>query len=320
MIPKSKLMSDGIELSSIALGTHTFCNITKKESREVFEEYLLNGGTVIDTARCYGGGDVTNPNFEPESERCIGSWLESSGMRNKVILITKGGNPEFNCGKLSRHRITAEDIEQDINKSLEELKTDYIDIYFLHKDSPDIEPAEAIDILGKYVKKGIVKHIGASNWRTERIEEANQYALKYGLPIFEYSELAFSLRDQVTSGWGENEMALEMSANDYNYYQKNDISVFGYGSQGYGLFYNDFISLNESEKNREIFRKLKEIALQKQINMHQALFGFYFGCDIKNIPIISAKSISRLKAVIDNCNVILDSKEVEYLLESRFER
>ena len=53
--------------------------------------------------------------------------------------------------------------------------------------------------------------------------------------------------------------------------------------------------------------------------MQQALFGFYFGCDIKNIPIISAKSISRLKEVTENCDIILDSEEVKYLLQARFD-
>ena len=190
---KSNIIINGIKPSRIALGTHTFCNATENASKEILDEYFSNGGNTIDTGRCYGG-DVTNPIFKPESERCIGSWLKSSGMRNKTILITKGGNPEFKNGKLVKHRITPQDIEADICMSLEELKTDYIDIYFLHKDNPNIEPGEAIEILSKYVKNGIVKHIGASNWCSQRIGEANQYAIKHNLPRFEYSELAFSLK------------------------------------------------------------------------------------------------------------------------------
>lgn len=85
------------------------------------------------------------------------------------------------------------------------------------------------------------------------------------------------------------------------------------------FFYNDLNSKNISVKNKEIFNILKEISLKNKINMHQALLGFYFGCDIKNIPIISAKSISRLREVIENCNVVLDSIDVKNLLKTKFE-
>jgi aryl-alcohol dehydrogenase-like predicted oxidoreductase len=318
MIPKSELISNGIQLSHIAIGTHTFCRNNEKETHAILDEFVLNGGNVIDTARCYGG-DVANPSHEPESESCIGSWLKTRGIRNKIILMTKGGNPEFKSGKLVKHRINEQSIETDITKSLEKLNTDYIDIYFLHKDDPNIEPAEAIEILSKYIKNGMVKHIGASNWSAERIEKANLYAQKHDLPKFEYSELAFSLKENVTNGWGKDELALEMSSGDYEYYQCNDIPVFGYGSQAYGFFYNECKTVNALDKNCEIFRRLKEISLQKRINMQQALFGFYFGCDIKNIPIISAKSISRLKEVTENCDIILDPEEVKYLLQARFD-
>lgn len=318
MIPKSELIAESIQLSRIALGTHTFCDATESVSKNILNEYLKNGGNVIDTGRCYGG-NVVNPSHEPESEKCIGSWLESSGMRNQVVLMTKGGNPEFKDGKLVRHRITGKDIEEDINKSLEALKTDYIDIYFVHKDNPAIEPGEAIEILSKYVKNGMVKHIAASNWSTERIESANQYAIKHNLPVFEYSELAFSLKAGVIDGWNKEELPLEMKADDYNNYRKNNIPVFGYASQAYGFFYRDSLSSDVSQTNREIVGRLKEICSKRQINSHQALFGFFFGCDIKNIPIISAKSVSRLYEVIDNCDIVLEPEEVNYLLQKRFE-
>ena len=76
--------------------------------------------------------------------------------------------------------------------------------------------------------------------------------------------------------------------------------------------------LDSSEKNKEIFNRLKNICNVKHINAHQALFGFYFGCDLKSIPLISARNVSRLKEVIDNCNTILDKQDIEYLLKERF--
>lgn len=316
MIPKSEIITNNKNLSRLALGTHRFCAATQKTNAEILDMYVANGGNVIDTARCYGE-DVTNPNH-PESEHCIGAWLQSSGMRDKIVLITKGGNPEYKNGEHIRNRITAEDIEADITKNLEALKTDYIDIYFFHKDDPTVEPGAAIEILNQYVKSGVVKHIGASNWTAERIKAANKYAKKHGLAEFEYSEIAFSLKDRVTKGWGEKELAHEMDFEDYQYYSESGIPVIGFGAQAYGFFYGEDIPGDASEKNREIFKRLRNICDQQHINAHQALYGFYFGCDVKTVPLISAKNVSRLKEAIENCNTVLDKQEIEYLLKERF--
>ena len=316
MIQKSEIITDGKTLSKIALGTHTFHIETEKTNFEILDMYVAGGGNIIDTARCYGE-DVTHPN-RPESEMCIGHWLQSTGMRDKIILITKGGNPEYENGEHVRNRVTADDIEADITKSLEALKTDYIDIYFFHKDDPTIDPGVLIEILNKYVKSGMVKHIGASNWTAERIKEANKYAKNHGLAKFEFSEIAFSLKDRVTKGWGEKELIHEMNLEDYKYYSESGIPVIGFGAQAYGFFYGDSVPTDSSEKNKEIFNRLKNSCNVKHINAHQALFGFYFGCDLKSIPLISARNVSRLKEVIDNCNTILDKQDIEYLLKERF--
>lgn len=316
MLTKTEVIVNGKNLSRMALGTHLFCLKTEKTSREILDMFVANGGNVIDTARCYGE-DVTRPK-SPESERCIGRWIQSSGMRDEIVLITKGGNPEYKNGEHIRNRITENDIEADITKSLEELNTDYIDIYLFHKDDPTVEPGAAIEILNKYVKSGMVKHIGASNWSTQRIKAANKYAKEHGLAEFEYSEIAFSLKDNVTNGWGEKELIHEMNFEDYQYYREIGLPVIGFGAQAYGFFYGNDIPAGTSEKNRELFRRLKNICNKKLINAHQALYGFYFGCDIKNIPLISAKSVSRLKEAVDNCNIVLDKQEIEYLLCERF--
>lgn len=316
MFPKTEFIANGKKLSRIALGTHRFCMKNEKTSAEILDMYVSNGGNVIDTARCYGE-DVTHPNT-PESERCIGRWIQSGGMRDKIILITKGGNPEYKNGKHIRNRITENDIEADITKSLEELKTDYIDIYFFHKDDPTVDPGTAIEILNKYVKSGMVKHIGASNWSSRRIKAANKYAKEHGLAEFEYSEIAFSLKDKVTQGWGKRELIHEIDLEDYKYYSESRLPIIGFGAQAYGFFYRNAVPGDTSEKNQEIFRRFKKICDKRQINTHQALYGFYFGCGVNIIPLISAKSVSRLKEAINNCNIILDKEDIEYLLKERF--
>ena len=308
MIGKTNIAVDGKVLSKIAFGTHKF-NLSKlKECSVILDEYFENGGNIIDTARCYGNG---------ESEKCIGEWLAASGARDHTVLITKGCNPNFTDGKY-RSRITPDDLESDITQSLEALKSDYIDVYFLHKDDNNLEPAEAIEMLNKYVKMGIIRHIGASNWSTSRISKANEYAKKHNLKPFEYSQLAFSLKDRSTGSWGPKELALEMNKADFEWYRDNDLPVFGFNSQAYGFFYND-ITGDVSDINRRIHTLLRDISFNRGISIQKALFGFYFGCGITNIPIATTQNIDRLRELINNCNTSLDESDVRDLLTIRFQ-
>ena len=305
MINKTDIILDNKILSSIAFGTHKFemCDLGK--NIELLDTYCNGGGNVIDTGRSYG-----------ESEKCIGEWIKQRGEREDLVLITKGCQDDRSTDKVLS-RLNPYELEKDITESLKALSTEYIDIYFFHKDDVTVAPEEAIEMLNKYVKMGLVRHIGASNWTAERIDKANQYAKKNGLQQFEFSEFSFSLRPKSTLGWPDMCHVLEMDKKEYEWYKKSNIPVLGFNSQAYGFFYQDLPDYVTSEESRRIYKMLKEICANKGINAQQALFGFYFGCDIKNIPIVTTANIDRLKSIIENCNVVLDKTDVEKLLAER---
>ena len=68
-----------------------------------------------------------------EAEHSFGNWLEKSGRREEVVILSKCGHPDAMWNK----RVNEKEMRKDLKKSLEELKTDYIDIYMLHRDDPD---------------------------------------------------------------------------------------------------------------------------------------------------------------------------------------
>ena len=72
-------------------------------------------------------------------------------------------------------------IAKQLDQSLDRLKTDYVDIYFMHRDNPDIPVGEFVDAMDAEVKQRPgARSIGGSNWTRERMDEANAYAEKNG--------------------------------------------------------------------------------------------------------------------------------------------
>ena len=111
---------DGIDIpvSSIVFGC---CNPLlindEKGAEKLLDAAFSKGFNTFDTAKVYG-----------RSEEVLGRWMESAGVRKESVIITKGCHP----GQSSRMNVAA--LKEDIESSLERLKTDHIDIYMLHRD------------------------------------------------------------------------------------------------------------------------------------------------------------------------------------------
>jgi aryl-alcohol dehydrogenase-like predicted oxidoreductase len=137
------------------------------DSLDVLSAYVDAGGNFIDTANVYGRWA---PAGDPTSERLIGDWLARSGQRDRLVVATKGGCPPLS--DMSKSRLSRADIEEDINDSLKNLRTDYIDLYWLHHDDP-ARPVE--DIVGSLLslkRAGKIRYFGLSNWKHSRLRQA----------------------------------------------------------------------------------------------------------------------------------------------------
>lgn len=220
-----------LNLPALSFGT---ANFERPDNDEIYfallDKYIELGGTCIDTARCYcdwveGGSD--------NSEKAIGRWLKARGNRDKVIISTKGGHPKGENLEISR--LSRADLEYDLNKSLEYLQTDYIDIYFLHRDDKSIPVSEIMPILNDFVNSGKVHFIGASNWTSKRIEEANQYALSHNLEPFRVSQINYSLAHSSVDTYGDSTLVC-MDMEEYSWYKKNNFPVMAFSPQAKGFF------------------------------------------------------------------------------------
>ena len=237
----------GLELSRIILGT---TNIADTRDFELLDSYFDAGGRTFDTAKVYGTWGE-----EPKSvsELILGEWIELRGIRKEVQIITKGCHPDLS--EPGNKRVNAKAIDLDLADSLANLRTDYIDIYQLHRDDPD-EPVSGIMLsLDQHVKSGKIRAIGVSNWTTARIQEANEYARLHGLTEFTSSEVQLSLAVMNVGAMGDD--IPEVTENDLGYYKENNIPVLAWGSIAGGYIMKCAKGQKDKVKQRSTYENPK---------------------------------------------------------------
>jgi aryl-alcohol dehydrogenase-like predicted oxidoreductase len=178
-----KLGRTGLDVSLICLGTMTWGEQnTEAEGHEQMDYALDQGVNFWDTAEMY----AIPPKRETQgaTERIIGSWFQSRGKRDKVILASKvAGRSDFDWLRDGgvKARPNRAQINEAIDKSLKRLRTDYIDLYQVHwpdrpitwggnptvyqdlKSEDDVAIEETLSALSALVKAGKIRHIGLSN-------------------------------------------------------------------------------------------------------------------------------------------------------------
>lgn len=172
------LGESGLEASRVGLGCNNFGGRMDLEAtRAVVDAALDVGVTFFDTAEIYGNGG--------DSERFLGESLD--GRRDQVVLATKFGWGQ-ETGDGSRDCVLSA-----IEGSLERLRTDYVDLYYLHKPDPSTPISETLVALDELVSDGRVRAIGCSNFSAAQLAEAEQAARENGTTRFTVLQNHYSL-------------------------------------------------------------------------------------------------------------------------------
>jgi aryl-alcohol dehydrogenase-like predicted oxidoreductase len=154
-----RLGRSGLQVSRLGLGTMTWGRDTDEhEARDQLTAFLDAGGTLVDTAAGYSGGD---------SERLLGTLLREGVARDDVVLATKAGisrRTGFRVVDVSRRTLLA-----DLDESLRRLGTSHVDLWQVHTWSYGTELDETLGALDEAVASGRARYVGVSNytgWQT----------------------------------------------------------------------------------------------------------------------------------------------------------
>ena len=181
------LGKSGLSIQPFVLGGNVFgMTADRAASFAILDRFVERGGGMIDTADVYSAWVPGHKGGESETE--MGAWLKASGARDRVLIATKVG---MMPGGLKPDRI-----REAVQGSLDRLGVDVIDLYFAHKDDPDVPLGEILGAFGELVDAGTVRAIGASNYGAERLSEALRTADELGLPRFTVVQPELNLLDR----------------------------------------------------------------------------------------------------------------------------
>jgi aryl-alcohol dehydrogenase-like predicted oxidoreductase len=176
-------------IEPLVLGGNVFgWTVDEKLGFDILDAYVDEGFTAIDTAEGYPNWVPGNP--PGMSETIIGKWLKARGNRNAVHIFSKVNSAKKPGG------LSAASIHDGIEASLQRLQTDYIDLYFSHWPDAETEHAETLEAYDPLVRSGRVRVIGASNYTSQMVKEANETAVIKSLPRYEVLQPRYNLYDR----------------------------------------------------------------------------------------------------------------------------
>lgn len=308
-------------LSQPVLGTLYFgSKITEGTAFEIMDTYHSLGGRQIDTARSYAdwldGGDGA-------SERTIGSWMKLHGNRSNVFLGTKGGLMPRGYNS-TRGNLSYNHLKEELYRSLDILGTDYVDIYWLHRDEKDRPVGEIIDTCNEFLNQGLIRYIGASNWTSDRIEEANNYAESKAKSGFSMSQIQFGFGLCTPQRWGDTSVVC-MNEWEYKRYQQTQLPVYAYSAQAQGFFQimeeegiqklpEDTSKKYAWEENFKRAERLIEFSRRTGISASAVILDYLYSREFPACMILGCSRKERVEEAFKNMHIHLNADQWKYLL------
>ena len=304
-----------VSVNGLGSASSAFTPDRYDRAAELLERFLEAGGNCIDTAHIYSFGD---------SEKTLGKWLQKSSRRSAVILITKGCHPAVNRDDIFGvpwvSRFSPEAMRADLSESLERLQTDYIDLYLLHRDDESMPVGPLVGALNQEQATGRIKAFGVSNWRVERIVEANQYAAEHDLNGFVISSPNLSLAQPKKMLFPGTLFADEETR---HWHRTHRLPLLAWSSLATGFMSGKFTpddTNNEnvsqvyySEENFERLRRAQELAVRRNVSVAQIGLAYVLGQAFPVIALVGPTSVSNLDDALGALNVELNPEEMDFL-------
>ena len=306
-----KIKDTDLELSRLGLGcVKAGVKWAGQEAFDLFDEFLDMGGNVYDTARVYSDWI---PSERGRSERVLGQWLAHSGKRHDIVLVSKGGHPDMTGPDPDMHksRVSERCLKYDLEESLRVLGTDYIDIYFYHRDNEEVPVSELIDIMEDFKKQGKIRYYACSNWTTTRMKEADAYAASKGYRGFVANEALYNIGEPWMKPMADDTLVI-MDKEMQKYHEENPRNLaMPYSAACNGFFHKLFANGRSAVSGSEYYtegnlrnaERLHELMEEYGISVTQAVLGYLTCQKFTCLPLYGPRNIADLKEAMETFRI-----------------
>lgn len=293
----------------LVLGGNVFgWTADRDASFAVLDAFVEAGGTAIDTADAYQVW--VEGHTGGESERVIGEWLRARpGMRERVSIATKV------FAKPDRPGLAPDNLRAALTESLERLQTDYIDLYYAHRDDEDVPQDEVVTAFAEFVAEGRVRQLGASNFSSERLRSAVDVATAHHVTGFTVSQDGYNLVRR-----------------DYETDLRPTVKALGLIELPYGALQGGFLTgkyrpgvavdspraanatkLLEDQRNIALLDALQAVADARGASVTAVALAWLRQQPTIGAPIASARSVEQLAALVESFELVLTPEELAQL-------
>ena len=306
---KITLGNTGVEVSTLCFGTDLIgSKIDEATSFELFDLFYGSGGTFIDTGNIYA---CWLPGCEGgESEATIGRWMKARGNRSEVVISTKLGfdYPGTDGG------LKAAEIERECEKSLRRLQTDYIDVYYAHRDDPDTPLEETMEAFHRLIQAGKIRALGASNLKVWRIAEANVVSKANGWTPYGVVEQRYTyLRPRHAADFGP-QIFLNDDMKDFA--RARGTALIGYSVLLQGAYTREDRPIPAQfagPESDERLTALQAVAAEVGATPHQVIIAWMLQTTPMILPIIAGSKAAQVQENIDALEVKLTEDQINRL-------
>ena len=301
-IPRRALAGLARPASVLALGFEDFPDFAG--AAILLDAFFERGGNVLDTAWVYRSG---------RTEAVLGEWLRARGVRDEVVVIGKGAHSPLTYPEV---------IARQLTESLDRLGTDHVDVYFMHRDNPDVPVGEFVDAMDAEVRAGRIRGpFGGSNWTRERFDEAVAYAERAGKARPTALSNNFSLAEMLDPIWAGCVAASDDAWKAW--LTERQVVNFAWSSQGRGFFTPaagrdrrdnaELVRVWYSEKN--FARRDRAIELAGRLGkrpIHVAL-AYCLAQPFPVLPLIGPRRLVELDDSLQALDIALTPEQVRWL-------
>jgi len=293
-------------VSRLIMGSDYFEPAVYELVCENLDAFTAIGGNTVDTGYIYRGG---------ESEKAIGMWMEDRKNRGEFNVWTKGAHPNKDGSRMYK-----EAIADELQTSLERLRTNYVDLYALHRDDITVPVGSILEWLNEHVEAGRILAFGASNWSTERLEEANRYAAEHGLRGFSFSSPNLSLAKAKEPYWAD---CVSVGTEAIAWHDQSKLPIFSWSAQARGFFTGrftkddhsdaDLVRVFYNDANWERYDRAEKLGRDKGVATIQIALAYVLNQSFPTAAIVGPRNEAEMRSCLEATNIVLTREEIEWL-------